>query len=255
MRWRLTKLTWDLLMAKNEQKEASSEGSDLRYRYIGYEVFPSKVKEFFKSDAEKKHYEEQVEEYTKTHNSSMRSGTAVSANLLGTTDRIVLTLTSIGLIAGAILPWFSVSSIYGNLKIPGLTGFSAISHLSGLIAQASGALPTLVYVFSGLALLSLFFGIATLIMLYLPSKDKSAALARLKHILGWQYLPLTIWAGVFIYLIIGVSIPFGEEISNIYMIKGLGSKFNIVTFWAFAQPALWVAFCSLVINAVKSNEL
>ncbi|MBU1317787.1 MAG: hypothetical protein KKG33_05195 [candidate division Zixibacteria bacterium] len=242
-------------MVQNESKESSAEGSDLRYKYIGFDVYGSKVKKFFKSEEEKKLHEQAVEDYGKSHYSSIRSGTEVAKNLLPTSNKIVLTLTSLGLIAGSLLPWFSVSSIYGDRKIVGVTTFSAISDLMGVLSNFSGMFAVLVYVFTGLAVASVLFGVLTLVMLYMPSKDREAGLSRLKHVLGWQYLPLIAWFGLFAYLIVGITIPFGEEISNIYMVRGLGPRFNIVTFWAFAQPALWLTFASLIVNCVKSNDL
>ena len=242
-------------MAKKETKEISSEGSDIRYKYIGFDVYGSKVKKFFKSEEEKKQYEEKVAEYNKTHFSPLRSGTTVKANLMGGVDKLILTLTSLGLIVGGLLPWFSVNTIYGQFRIPGATAFLSVSGLMGLMGEFSSLLPILVYIFSVLGIVSIIFGVVTLIMLYLPSKNKEASQGRLKHALGWQYLPLTIWAAVFIFLVVGIKIPFGEEISDIYAISGLGSKFNIVTFASFSQPALWLCFVSLIINAIKSNDL
>jgi len=242
-------------MAEKETKDVSSEGSDIRYKYIGFDVYGSKVREFFRSEEEKKKYEEEVDEYSKTHSSSLRSGTAVQAELLSMVDRVVLTITSLGLIVGGILPWFSVNSIYGRLTMPGITLFASASSLMGLLRHFSGTLPVLIYVFSALAVASLVFGVLTLVMLYLPSGSRESRQARLRHALGWQYLPLAAWVAMFIFLIVGIKIPFGEDLSNIYAIAGLGSKFNIVTFWTFAQPALWLTVGSLVINAVKSNDL
>lgn len=242
-------------MVQNESKESSAEGSDLRYKYIGFDVYGSKVKKFFSSEEEKELHEQAVKDYSKSHYSSIRSGTEVAKNLLPTSNKIVLTLTSLGLIVGSLMPWFSVSSIYGERTVAGVTAFSAFSDLMGVLSNFSGMFAVLIYVFTGLAVASLLFGVLTLVMLYMPSKSKESALARLKLVLGWQYLPIIAWIGLFIYLIVGIAIPFGEEISNIYMIRGLGSRFNIVTFWVFAQPALWITFASLIVNAVKSNDL
>ena len=242
-------------MAQTEPKSKTELDPDARYQYIGFEVFGKRVKEFFKSEDEKKKYEQQVKEYAATHAAPLRSGTAVKAELLPFRDKIVLTIASICLVAGSILPWFSVSSIYGDLTIPGITAFSTVAGFMNLLAQFSSMLPIMVYIFSALAVVSLLMGVLTLLMLYLPSKQKDAATSRLKKVLAIQYLPLMCWLGVFVYLIVGIDIPFGEDLSNIYAIAGLGSKFDIVTFWIFAQPALWLTIGSLIVNAIKSNDL
>ncbi len=242
-------------MGKTETKDNTSENDDVRYQYIGFDVFGKKVKPFFKSDDEKKYYEQQVAEYAKTHAAPLRSGTAVNANLLPLVDKIILTISSIALIVGSLMPWFSVSSIYGDVSVRGVTAFSGFANFMDIMKEFSPMLPTLVYVFSGLAILSVLFGVLTLIMLYIPSKKNGSGLSGLKRVLGWHYFPIVVWFALFFYLVVGLKIPFGEELSAIYMIRGLGSSFNIVTFWTFAQPALWVTFAALFINAIKSNEL
>lgn len=240
-------------MAKVETKDSPSESGDIRYQYIGFDVFGKKVKPFFKSDDEKKYHEQQVAEYANTHAAPMRSGTAVKASLMPLVDKIVLTISSIALIAGSLMPWFTVSSIYGDLSVTGVTAFSGVAGFMNIMELFSPMLPLIVYVFSALAMASLVFGVLTLIMLYLPSKGDGHG--KLKFVLSLQFLPIVVWVGLFFYLIVGVKIPLGNELSAIYMIRGLGSSFNIVTFWAFAQPALWITFAGLIINAVKSNEL
>ena len=242
-------------MAEKETKNNSSFDPDVRYRYIGFNVYGSKVREYFKNDEEKKKYEISVEEYNKTHYAPIRSGTAVRANLLSLQDRIVLTIASLGLVIGSLMTWFKIESIYGTLTTSGILSFTAVSSISDILARFNPMLPNLPYVFSGIAVLSLIFGILSLIAMYLPAKDMEQRAARLKHLLGWQYLPIVLWIGVFIYLTVGLDIPMGDEVANIYMIKGLGSKFNIITFWVMAQPALWLTFAGHIVNAVKSNDL
>jgi hypothetical protein len=242
-------------MAKSETKSSAQQDPDYRYKYIGFDVFGGRVREFFKTEEEKKKHVEIVRQYSATHAATLRSGTAVNANLLPLVDKVVLTIASLALIVGSVLPWFSVSTIYGSIKIPGVTAFSAVSAFTDLIARFSPMLPNLVYVLSALAAVSFILGVLTLVMLYLPSKNRDKSLSRLKSVMRLQYVPIIVWVATFIYLIVGIDIPFGKDLSDIYMIKGLGSQFNIVTFWVFAQPALWVTFGGLVVNSVKSNEL
>jgi len=242
-------------MAEKETKNNSSLDPDIRYKYIGFDVYGGKVSEYFKSEEEKKKYEISVEEYSKSHYAPLRSGTAVRANLLSVRDRVVLTIASLGLVIGSLFTWFKVESIYGTMTVSGILTFSSVSSLSDIIGRFNPMLPNLPYIFSGIAVLSLIFGVASLIAMYLPARDMDQRISRLKHILGWQYLPIVLWIGMFIWLTVGFDIPMGDEVANIYMIKGLGSKFNIITFWVMAQPALWVTFAGHIVNAVKSNDL
>ncbi len=167
----------------------------------------------------------------------------------------MLTIASLGLIVGSLLPWFKVGTIYGDLTVLGILSFTAVTRYADVLALFSSTLPLVGYAFTLIAVLCLVLGVLSLLMIYMPAKDNELRLGRLKKVLALQFVPLVGWIALFIILLVGIKIPFGEDLANIYAIRGLGSKFNIVTIFTFAQPAMWVAFGGLIVNSVKSNDL
>ncbi|PKK82745.1 MAG: hypothetical protein CVT49_12135 [candidate division Zixibacteria bacterium HGW-Zixibacteria-1] len=79
---------------------------DNRFRYIGFEVHPGKIKDLFKSEAEK---EALVKEVRAKRESGMlgREKTTFDIPRIASYEKIVLTITSLVLIVSLFLPWFS----------------------------------------------------------------------------------------------------------------------------------------------------
>ncbi len=96
-------------MAAEEKKSDSTKritDSD-RFRYIGFDVFPGKPKELFKSDAEKKKYEE-LNQAKRAKGELLREQCTLLEERISGLDRLVLTIASVVVILSLFLPWYSV---------------------------------------------------------------------------------------------------------------------------------------------------
>ncbi len=80
--------------------------SDERFRYIGFEVESGKIGEHFKSDAEKESLIKRVLA-KREKGSKLREETSFDKPRVAGYERIVLTITSVVLIASLFMPWFS----------------------------------------------------------------------------------------------------------------------------------------------------
>jgi len=79
---------------------------DERFRYIGFEVETGKLGEHFKSDAEKESWVKRVLS-KRAKGSKLREETSFDKPRVASYERIVLTITSVILIASLFMPWFS----------------------------------------------------------------------------------------------------------------------------------------------------
>lgn len=241
--------------AKPENNEVEKPlDENLRFQYIGFDVFGKKSKDLFKSEAEKKQYEDSVAKYEKEHYSPFRGMTAVNRNLLTFTDKIVLTISSLVLIISAFLPWLSFQTNWVSLKFTGLLGYFQASQYTDLISMFNPNLMLFVYAPVLLSLLAFLFGIVTLIMLYMPAKNYEAHLSRLKRVMSLQWFVLAGWMVFFVVCIIGVKLPFGEWMAENYGLKGVGDSVNIVSFTALSGIGVWMSIAALLMNSVKSND-
>ena len=79
---------------------------DERFRYIGFEIETGKLGNFFKSDAEKESWVKRILA-KREKGFKLRDETSFDAPRVAGYEKIVLTLTSLVLIASLFLPWFS----------------------------------------------------------------------------------------------------------------------------------------------------
>jgi len=251
-------------MAKEKTKKKAESGNnevlkpldeDTRFKYIGFGVYSKPKKDFFKSEEEKKKYEKSVAEYNKTHFTPFKEFTEVKRNLLSTTDKTALTISSLILILSAFLPWMSFKTSWVSMSFSGWLGFFKASEYTDIIRLFNPNLLVYVYIPALLSLLAFIFGILTLIVLYMPAKTQEGHRARLKKILGLHWLPLTLWMAFFAVSIVGISLPFGEWMSENYGVKAIGDNIGIATFASLSGIGVWLSIAGLVLNAVKSNDL
>lgn len=90
----------------NGPKNDKQFDPDERFRYIGFEVHPGKINDLFKSDSEKESWVKKIREKRKK-GFRLRDETSFDAPRVSSYERIVLTITSLVLIASLFLPWFS----------------------------------------------------------------------------------------------------------------------------------------------------
>ncbi|MCP4703587.1 MAG: hypothetical protein GY865_03175 [candidate division Zixibacteria bacterium] len=91
----------------NGPKKDKKNDLDERFRYVGFEVETGKIGEHFKSDAEKESWIKRVLAKREKDGSKLREETSFDKPRVAGYERIVLTITSVILIASLFLPWFS----------------------------------------------------------------------------------------------------------------------------------------------------
>ena len=106
-------------MAK--QKNVNPE--ELRYNYLGFEVEPGKLKEFWASDDEKKSYVEKIRAQFKKSQSIERDFSVVNANQINKADRVIISIASLLMIISLFLPYYRFDA-FGSM----ISG-SAVSYL------------------------------------------------------------------------------------------------------------------------------
>lgn len=96
-------------MAEKEHSESKKEKEfdpDQRFKYIGFEVLPGKIKDLFKSEAEKEIWVKRLREKRQSGSRAREHSTLEEPRVAGY-EKIVLTITSLLLVFSLFLPWFS----------------------------------------------------------------------------------------------------------------------------------------------------
>lgn len=232
-------------MAQNEQIN-----DEERYQYIGFESFGKKVKPFWKNNEERAEHLKKLHELESEGTVFRKS--VVMASVMGLSDRIAIAVASLIMIVAPFLPWIKADTIYGPVSFTGFTGLMHLDSFWFYVELMGGkVIPVAIYLTAAVAYLSIFFGIVTLVVLFMKAKSIEAYAKRLKSVLRLQIYPFLIFLAIIIVSLIGQRIPFGEYLG----IYGLGDNFNMVTFLSFTSFGLWLAIFGFLLNFNKSKEL
>jgi hypothetical protein len=96
-------------MADTDKKKAASDqiAENQRFRYIGFEVYPGKPKDLFKSEAERDKLVETVRRKRESGD-VIREECTLLEKRVTMSDRIVMTLAALAMLAALFMPWFAV---------------------------------------------------------------------------------------------------------------------------------------------------
>lgn len=237
---------------RNQNKKPNHTVSDeLRFKYIGFDVYPTKPKEFWKSEEERKRYLEEVKKKVSGSALEERDHTFVRAAVFSKVDRLVLTITSFILTVSFVLPWFSLRGEGFNSQVIGLGFFLKLGTLFSY-APLSGTLFSVFVILVGLTILFSFIaGLMSLLAIYRKYGDMEGYLTNLKKRLKLNFIPLILWVLLIILACIGMSTPFAD----IFKVKGLGDSFTVINFFVLSSFGIWLSLPSVIINTTKISDL
>jgi hypothetical protein len=234
---------------KNEQEEKISE--DLRFKYIGFEIFPEKLKSFWKSEEEKREYLEKVEKEESQAALLDRDHSLVQVSVFSKTDKIVLSITSFLLAISLFIPWFSVRGENLHSSYIGLGFIFKLGTLFGYASSSGFGAILFLVLLSLVILFSCAAGILNLLSIFKKYNKTDGYLANLKKTLKLNLVPLAIWVILIIISMIGMPTPFAKSLG----VKGWGESFNLLSFFALSSYGMWFSLTCLIINCVKINDL
>ncbi len=94
-------------MPESDEKSRSFMQSDERFKYIGFEVFPGKAGNIFRSDEERKSLIEKVMRKLNRSEGEVRDKCTLMDERVSRTEQMILTIASVALVICLFLPWFS----------------------------------------------------------------------------------------------------------------------------------------------------
>lgn len=96
-------------MADGEKKSQSFQNSDQRFKYIGFDVFPGKAGDIFKSEEERKSLIQRVRERMARGQERVRDRCTLMESRISGVEKGFLTAAAILMIVALFLPWYSGS--------------------------------------------------------------------------------------------------------------------------------------------------
>ncbi|MGE5693427.1 MAG: hypothetical protein ACM3YF_06570 [Candidatus Zixiibacteriota bacterium] len=233
--------------AMADKKEPKEERADpnIRYRYIGFEVFPEQKKPFFASEEEKKRHLSRLEEKKK---SDEREFSLLFVSSFNRVERVVLFIAAVALAASPALPWFFLPTPQG---VDMYLGFSLITAVASQIEMLFGASPV-AGVGAVLILLNLILaplgGILLFYALFGKGSDPANPYVKTKKLLRLHWLPFAAYLAIF-----GLGIAeFNLSEGSLAIFR---EGFNIFDIFSWAGWGFWTVFVAHLLPAVKSTDL
>ncbi len=233
--------------AMADKKEPKEERADpnIRYRYIGFEVFPEQKKPFFASDEEKKRHLSRLEEKKE---SDEREFSLLFISSFNRVERAVLFLAAMALAVSPALPWFFLPTPQGNEM---LLGFDLLLTLAVEVGAVFATSP-LAGVGAALIILNLvlapFGGILLFVALFSKGSNPANPYSRTKKLLGLHFIPF------FGYLLIFGLSAVGLTLSG-SPLPVFREGFNIFDVFSGAGWGFWAVLVAHLLPAVKSADL
>ncbi len=236
---------------KQNQKDEERVSEETRFKYIGFDIYPKKAKDFWKTEEEKRNYLEEVRKRSSESTLAEKDHSLVRAAVFSKVDRMVLTITSFLLTVSLFLPWFSLRGDYFHSKVIGLGYFFKLGTLFGY-APLSGALFSVFVVLVALTILFSFVaGLVSLLSIHKKYNDAESYLTNLKKRLKLNLIPLILWVALIVISTIGMPTPFADALK----IGGIGDSFTVVNLFALSSYGVWLSLPSVIMNCVKISDL
>jgi len=273
-------------MADAKQNAQSFQGSDERFKYIGFGVFPGKAGDIFASDEERKTLVQKVRDHFSKNRGEVREGCTLLEERVTRGERTFLSVAAVVLILSIFLPWFSgyfetvtVREVPVNVvTAPGapaadkgkaemakvtdvkrddrsLTGIGALFAIgsyggmvfsSGFFLMLTGLL-MIVYFLSCIAL-----GAYNLYLIYgVKIKDPDEYVLFLKDKLRYNWLPVIIWLAMFLFAVFGASYGFQPT----GMVNQVGDSYGLGAFIGLCSFGVYVSLGAFLLLAAKGKEI
>jgi len=111
-----------------------------RFKFIGFEVFPGKPKDLFKSDTEKDKFVNGVLA-KREKGETLRDQCTLLEERVSFMDRLVLTIASVVIVAALFVPWYSAyNEIVEEEPVPAVSEETAVVTDSAMLAAAGDTL-------------------------------------------------------------------------------------------------------------------
>ncbi len=233
-----------------DKKEPKEERPDpnLRYRYIGFEVFPQEKKPFFASEEEKKRHLASLEEKKKERASAEREFSLLFVASFNKVERVILFVAALVLVASPVLPWFFLPARQGNEM---MLGFNLLTAVAAQAGSAFGASP-LAGAGAVLVLLNLILaplgGVLLLATLFKKGSDPANPYGKTKRLLALHLYPFLGYILIFGLSVAGFSLP-GSPLPL------FREGFNIFDVLSWAGWGFWAVLVAHLLPAAKSADL
>jgi hypothetical protein len=278
-------------MTQNGKNEITRISEEQRFHYIGFEVFPGKPKDLFKSEAEKQQFVDQVKA-RRSGGRSVRERCTLMDERVSRGERLILTLAAALVIVALFMPWYSIyhevpvagtgqtsasgatgatqtvagesanEEVITMTKVQrrmtrttatklGVEGLIAIGSVGGAIFSSGFALMVTGLLFLVLTLSCLALPVLTLYELYFVKGDADQKALVLKKRLTYNWIPVIAFAAGLLLSFLGGSYSFNAGAT----FSSLGANYGPGAYLGSLSWGLYIALAGSTLLALKGIEI
>jgi hypothetical protein len=219
------------------------------FKYLGFDVHPGQIGEFWTSEDEKQRYLQGVKDRGGQTSVLDREQALLNIKLMNPVDKIISTIGSIILIISFFLPAYSFDLQGTHVSGIALLFFVNLPVAGGYASWGGPVIMLSLFLYALILLACPMAGVLNLIGLY-NKKQGDDYFDTLKKYHRYSYIPMGLFVLLFIVLVIGAPQPFGS-----LGVDAFGESFNIAAIFNMAGLGFWVNIAGLAIGFAQSRGL
>ncbi len=223
--------------------------SDAIYRYLGFDVYPGNVEDFWKSDDEKKRFVRQVKARDGQISILDRDTAILNIKSMTAVDKAVSIIGGAILILAFFLPVYSIDPSGRGISGSAISFFLNLPFIGSYAAWGGIAMILTIIIFSLLLLSCPVAGILNILGVLNKNKGDKY-LETVKKFNRFTYIPILLYAVLFIILLFGGPHPFGS-----LGIDGIGESLSLLAIFTMTGVGFWLNIVGLILGFAQARGI
>jgi len=219
------------------------------FKYLGFEINPGKVQDFWKSEEERKKYLKDIKGRGGQLSVLDRESSLLNVQLMRSADKIISFIGNIILVIAFFLPVYSISLSGKSISGSAISFFLNLPFI-GSYAAWGGANLIVPLIFFVLILLTCpAAGVVNIIGLLNKNKGEKY-LQTVKKYSRFTFVPIVLYVILILTLVFGGPQPFGS-----LGVDDIGNSLNIISVFTMTGVGFWLNIAGLAIAFAQSRGL
>jgi hypothetical protein len=222
---------------------------DDKYRYLGFEINPGRITEFWNSEDEKKKYVKQVQARGGQLSILERDSSLLNVKLMSQTDKIISYIGAAILIIAFFLPVYSIDPSGKAISGSAISFFLNLPFIGSYVAWGGIGMILTVIVFSLILLTCPVAGVFNILGLLNKNKGEKY-LETVKRYSRFTFVPILLYVVLLVTLLFAGPQPFGS-----LGIEAVGESLNMLAIFTMTGVGFWLNIVGLTIGFAQARGL
>ncbi len=223
--------------------------SDAIYKFLGFDVYPGKVEDFWKSDDEKKRFVKQVKARNGQISVLDRDTALLNIKSMTAVDKAISIIGGAILILAFFLPVYSIDPSGRGISGSGISYFLNLPFIASYAAWGGIVMILTIIIFFLLLISCPVAGVLNILGVLNKNKGDKY-LETVKKFNRFTYIPILLYALLFIILIFGAPHPFGS-----LGVSGIGETLNLLAIFTLTGIGFWLNIVGLILGFAQARGI